>query len=140
MEMYFMLPFVSGTLGLYELINKIYANLLEEVFEGIELLAKKDGSVVPCKILKILDSDGTKTCEVGWLRRDKTLINTSVVKAADLFYRRAPVSRNTLKIFIRDSTTQTTPWVIHENLAKKYGIPTDPPNNIMVRTEHLTFV
>jgi len=135
-----MLPFVSGTLGLHELVNKIYASLLEEVFEGIELHAKKDGSVVPCKILKILDSDGTKMCEVGWLCRDKTLINTSVVKAVDLFYRRSPVSRNTLKLFIRDSTTQTTPWVIHENLAKKYGIPTDPPSDIMVSTEHLTFV
>ncbi|CAN6238353.1 unnamed protein product [Urochloa humidicola] len=120
-----------STLGLHELVNKIYANLLEEVFEGIELHANKDGSVVPCKILKILDSDGTKTCEVGWFGRDKTVINTSVVKASDLFYRRAPVSRNTLKVFIRDSTTQTTPWVIHENLAKKYGIPVDPPDNIM---------
>jgi len=126
-----MLPFVSGTLGLHELVNKIYVSLLEEVFEGIELHSKKDGSVVPCKILKILYSDGTKMCEVGWLCRDKTLINTSVVKAVDLFYRRSPVSRNTLKLFIRDSTTQTTPWVIHENLAKKYGIPTDPPSDIM---------
>ena len=60
-----MLPFVSGTLGLHELVNKIYASLLEEVFEGIELHSKKDGSVVPCKILKILYSDGTKMCEVG---------------------------------------------------------------------------
>ena len=135
-----MLPFVSGTLGLHELVNKIYASLLEEVFEGIELHSKKDGSVVPCKILRILYSDGTKMCEVGWLCRDKTLINTSVVKAVDLFYRRSPVSRNTLKLFIRDSTTQTTPWVIHENLAKKYGIPTDLPSDIMVSTEHLTFV
>ena len=140
MEIYFLLPFVSGTLGLHELVNKIYASLLEEVFEGIELHAKKDGSVVPCKILKILDSDGTKMCEVGWLRQDKTLINTSVVKAADLFYRRAPVSRNTLKLFIRDSTTQTIPWVIHENLAKKYGIPTDPPNDMMVSTFNLFLI
>jgi hypothetical protein len=68
------------------------------------------------------------------------LINTSVVKAADLFYRRAPVSRNTLKIFIRDSTTQTTPWVIHENLAKKYGIPMDPPKDLVVSTELLASV
>ncbi|KAF8653156.1 hypothetical protein HU200_062602 [Digitaria exilis] len=120
-----------STLGLYELINNIYASLLEEVFEGTELHANKDGSVIPCKILKILDSDGPKMCEVGWLRHNNTLINTSVIKAADLFYRRAPVSRNTLKIFIRDSTTQTSPWIIHENLAKKYGIPTDPPSNIM---------
>lgn len=120
-----------STLGLHDLINKIYACLLEEVFEGIELHAKKDGSAVPCKIMKIFYSDGTKMCEVGWIRRNKTLINTSVVKAADLFYRRAPVSRNTLKIFIRDSTTQTTPWVIHENLAKKYGIPMDPPKDLM---------
>nr|CAB3450050.1 unnamed protein product [Digitaria exilis] len=41
-----------STLGLYELVNKIYASLLEEVSEGIELHANKDGSVIPCKILK----------------------------------------------------------------------------------------
>uniref|UniRef100_A0A0A9HDD6 DDT domain-containing protein n=1 Tax=Arundo donax TaxID=35708 RepID=A0A0A9HDD6_ARUDO len=122
-----------STLGLHDLVNKIYASLQEEVFEGIELHAKKDGSEAPCKILKILDSGGTKMYEVGWICQGKTVISTSVIKAADLIHRRAPVSRNTLKFFIRDATSQSTPWIIHENLAKKYGIPVDPPNDIMLQ-------
>ena len=129
-------PFVSGTLGLLELVNKIYVSLQEDVFEGIELHAKKDGSEAPCKILKILDSGDTKLYEVGWIRRDKSkaVVNTSVVKATDLVRRRAPVSRNTLKLLIRDATSHSTPWIIHEHLAKKYGIPMEPPNDIMVST------
>jgi hypothetical protein len=128
--------FVSGTLGLNELVNKIYASLQEEVFEGVELHAKKDGSEAPCKILKILDSGDSKMYEVGWFGRGKTVISTSVVKAPDLIQRRAPVSRNILRIFIRDATSQSTPWVIHEHLSKKYGIPNEPPENILVITLH----
>lgn len=131
-----MFTFISGPLGLYELVDKIYASLLEEVFEGIELHANKDGNVAPCKILKILDSGGTKMCEVGWIRKGKAITNTSVIKAADLFYRRAPVSRNTLKFFIRDATSQSNPWVIHENLAKKFGITIEPPDSVMVSIPH----
>lgn len=70
--------------------------------------------------------------EVGWLLRDKTIISTSVIKGEDLIHRRPPVSRNTLKIFIRDATSQNAPWVIHENLAKRYGIPIEPLNDMMV--------
>ncbi|KAK3158196.1 hypothetical protein QOZ80_2AG0134040 [Eleusine coracana subsp. coracana] len=120
-----------STLGLNELVNKIYASLQEEVFEGIELHAKKDGSEAPCKILKILDSGNSKAYEIGWFGRGKTVISTSVVKAADLIQRRAPVSRNILRIFIRDATSHSTPWVIHEHLSKKYGIPSDPPEDIL---------
>ncbi|KAG8058996.1 hypothetical protein GUJ93_ZPchr0002g25523 [Zizania palustris] len=121
-----------STLGLYELVNKIYDVLQEDVFEGLELYAKQDGLEASCRILKILESDGTKMYEVGWLHRDKTVINMSVIKAADLIRRRAPVSRNTLKIFIRDATSQNAPWIIHENLAKRYGISIEPPNDMML--------
>ncbi|CAM0945664.1 unnamed protein product [Alopecurus aequalis] len=122
-----------STLGSVELVNKIYASLQEDVFEGIELHAKKDGSEAPCKILKILDSGDTKLYEVGWIRPDKTkaVVNTSVVQATDLVRRRAPVSRNTLKLLIRDATSNSKPWIIHEHLAKKYGIPMEPPSDIM---------
>ncbi|KAM0895186.1 hypothetical protein ACQ4PT_023998 [Festuca glaucescens] len=122
-----------STLGLIELVNKIYAALQEDVFEGIELHAKKDDAEAPCKILKILDSGDTKLYEVGWIRqgKSKTVINTSVVKATDLIRRRAPVSRNILKLLIRDSTSHSTLWIIHEHLAKKYGISMEPPNGIM---------
>uniref|UniRef100_A0A0E0CLZ5 DDT domain-containing protein n=1 Tax=Oryza meridionalis TaxID=40149 RepID=A0A0E0CLZ5_9ORYZ len=69
-----------STLGLYELVEKIYASLQEAVFEGLELYAKQDGLEAACRILKILGSDGTKMYEVGWLLRDKTIISTSVIK------------------------------------------------------------
>ncbi|KAL6634162.1 hypothetical protein ACP70R_026833 [Stipagrostis hirtigluma subsp. patula] len=120
-----------STLGLNELVNKIYASLQEVLFEGLELHAQKDGSEAPCKILKILDSGDAKMCEVGWMRYDKTVMNTSIVKATDLIRRRAPVSRNTLKLFIGDVTSQSAPWIIDENLAKKYGIPIEPPTDMM---------
>ncbi|TVU29702.1 hypothetical protein EJB05_21281, partial [Eragrostis curvula] len=120
-----------STLGLNELVNKIYASLQEEIFEGTELYAKKDGSEEHCKILKTLDSGDSKMYEVGWFGRGKTIISTSLVKAADLIQRRSPVSRKILKIFIRDATSHSTPWVIHEHLSKKYGIPNEPPKDIL---------
>ncbi|KAL6899769.1 hypothetical protein ACP4OV_006427 [Aristida adscensionis] len=120
-----------STLGLHDLVNKIYASLQEVLFEGLDLYAQKDGSEAPCKILKILDSGDTKKCEVGWVRYDKTVIGSSIVKAADLIHKRAPVSRATLKTFIEEVTSQKGPWIIDENLAKKYGIPIEPPNDMM---------
>uniref|UniRef100_A0A0D9VH33 DDT domain-containing protein n=1 Tax=Leersia perrieri TaxID=77586 RepID=A0A0D9VH33_9ORYZ len=120
-----------STVGLHELVEKIYGRLHEEVFEGLELHAKQDGLEASCRILKILGSGGTEMYEVGWLLRDKTIISTSVIKGEDLIRRRPPVSRNTLRIFIRDATSQNTPWVIHENLAKRYGIPIEPPSDMM---------
>jgi hypothetical protein len=134
--------FVSGTIGLIELVNKIYVAVQEDVFEGMELHAKKDDAEAPCKILKIIESGDTKLYEVGWIRqgRTKTVINTSVVKATDLIRRRAPVSRNILKLLIRDSTSHSSPWILHEHLAKKYGISMEPPNDIMVRVSSCIYI
>ncbi|XP_003575146.1 DDT domain-containing protein DDB_G0282237 [Brachypodium distachyon] len=106
-----------STLGLQALVDKIYATLQEDM-----LHAKKDGFEAACNTTKTTDSGDTKMY---------TAIDTSVVKAIDLVRRRAPVSRNTLKLLIGDSTSQSTPWIIHEHLAKEYGIPMDPPNDLM---------
>lgn len=122
----------AGTLNLTDLVNKVYSSLVLDLFEGLELDAKKDGSEAACKILKVISSGGTKSYEVGWIGKENEFISTSVVKADDLILKKAPASRNALKLFIRESTTKTSPWTLHADLAKKYGIPTEVPVDFMV--------
>ncbi|KAF0893176.1 hypothetical protein E2562_023199 [Oryza meyeriana var. granulata] len=122
-----------STLSLTDLVNKIYGILQEDFFEGLELNSRKDGSVSACKILKVIIGSGnTKMYEVGWIGEDNAVINTSVVQADDLVIRKkARASRSMLKMFIRESTSQNSPWIIHSNLAKKYGIPSEPPKDLL---------
>uniref|UniRef100_A0A0E0KQX9 DDT domain-containing protein n=1 Tax=Oryza punctata TaxID=4537 RepID=A0A0E0KQX9_ORYPU len=122
-----------STLSLTDLVNKIYGILQEDFFEGLELNGRKDGSLSACKILKvIIDSGNTKMYEVGWIGQDNAVTNTSVVQADDLVIRKkAHASRSMLKIYIRESTSQNSPWIIHANLAKKYGIRTEPPKDLL---------
>ncbi|CAL5016886.1 unnamed protein product [Urochloa decumbens] len=120
-----------STLSLTELVEKVYHSLLLEFFEGLELHAKKYGSEAACKILKAIDSGSTKLYEVGWLGQDNAVVNTSVVKADDLIRKKAPASRNQLKMFIRDSTSKIPPWIVNADLANKYGIDPEPPEDIM---------
>jgi hypothetical protein len=110
----------------------IYGRLQEDLFEGLELHAKKDGSEAACKILKVIGSGNTKSYEVGWIDQDNAVISTSVLRAEDLIRKKAPSGRNMLKLFIRESTSQNSPWIVHEDLAKKFGIPTEPPEDMMV--------
>ncbi|RLM65315.1 hypothetical protein C2845_PM16G08200 [Panicum miliaceum] len=119
------------TLSFTDLLEKVYSSLQLDPFEGLELHAKKDGSEAACKILKVIGSGSTKSCEVGWLDQDNAVVNTSLVKADDLIRKKAPASRNTLKIFIRDSTSKRSPWIVNADLAKKYGIEIEPPEDIM---------
>uniref|UniRef100_I1PLI7 DDT domain-containing protein n=1 Tax=Oryza glaberrima TaxID=4538 RepID=I1PLI7_ORYGL len=107
--------------------------LQEDFFEGLELNGRKDGSVSACKILKVIIGSGnTKMYEVGWIGQDNAVTNTSVLQADDLVIRKkARASRSMLKIYIRESTSQNSPWIIHANLAKKYGIPTEPPKDLL---------
>ncbi|TKW04497.1 hypothetical protein SEVIR_7G113400v4 [Setaria viridis] len=120
-----------STLSLTDLLEKVYCSLLLDFFEGQELHAKKDGSEAACKILKVIGSGSTKLYEVGWLGQENAVVNTSVVKADDLIRKKAPASRNILKMFIRDSTSKRSPWIVNADLARKYGIDTEPPEDIM---------
>ncbi|KAM0916681.1 hypothetical protein ACQ4PT_010025 [Festuca glaucescens] len=120
-----------STLSLTDLVNKIYGRLQEDLFEGLELHAKKDGSDAACKILKVIGSGNTTSYEVGWTDKDNAVISTSVLRADDLIRKKAPSGRNMLKLFIRESTSQNSPWIVHASLAKKYGIPTEPPEDMM---------
>jgi hypothetical protein len=69
---------------------------------------------------------------VGWTDKENAVISTSVLRADDLIRKKAPSGRNMLKLFIRESTSQNSPWIVHTSLAKKYGIPTEPPEGMMV--------
>ncbi|XP_037485703.1 DDT domain-containing protein DDB_G0282237-like [Triticum dicoccoides] len=120
-----------STLSLTDLVNKIYGSLQENLFEGLELHAKRDGLEAACKILKVIGSGETTSYEVGWIGQDNAITSTSVLRADDLIRKKAPCGRNMLKIFIRESTSQNSPWIVHMNLAKKYGIPTEPPKDMI---------
>lgn len=120
-----------STLSLTDLVNKIYGSLQENLFEGLELHSTRDGSEAACKILKVIGSGNTTSYEVGWIGQDNAITSTSVLRANDLIRKKAPCGRNMLKIFIRESTSQNSPWIVHMNLAKKYGIPTEPPKDMI---------
>lgn len=118
-------------LPLSELVHKIKAELQENLVEGLELQGKKDGSVYPCKITKMLDEKAGKgRYEVVWLDNDANVTGTAVVGEEDLVRKKLPFGREVLKSYIRESTYRSLPWVIHNNLASKYGIPTDPPEDL----------
>ncbi|CAL9081762.1 unnamed protein product [Musa textilis] len=123
-----MIQFSTSTLN--DLVNEMYYKLEESLFEGLELQGRKDDSVYSCKILKILDDGNTVQYQVGWFDKDKKVIDSSIVKAEDLIHKKRPFSRRVLKEFIKESTYQTSPWVVHENVAKKHGIMTEPPEEL----------
>lgn len=124
-----------STLTLKDLVDALYTKLQEHLFEGFELHGRKDQSVYTCKILKILQDGSDIQYEVGWLDKEKRVIETSIAKADDLICKKAPYSRSVLKAFIRESTSQSAPWVVHEELAKKHGISTKPPEDLVARSK-----
>ncbi|MQM01478.1 hypothetical protein Taro_034233 [Colocasia esculenta] len=112
---------------LKHLVNSISTKLQERLFKGAELFARKEQSVCACRILKILENEDRICYEVGWLDKNKDITSTSIVSSDELMHKKLPFSRSTLKSFIRESTSRSAPWVIHEKLAKKYNIPIAPP-------------
>ncbi|XP_058097720.1 uncharacterized protein LOC131242836 [Magnolia sinica] len=119
-----------STLRLKDLISTIFTRLQGHLLEGEELYGRKDQSVCPCRILKILEDADNTHYEVGWLDKNKKVTGVSTVNALNLIRRKLPFSRNLLKSFIRESTSQSAPWVVHDNLARKHGILTEPPEGL----------
>lgn len=118
-------------LRLKDLVSSISTKLQEHLLEGAELYGRKEHSIQPCKILKVLENNVNNTSyEVGWLDKYKKVTGTSTVKAEDLIQKRLPFSRDLLKSFIRESTSQSVPWVVRDELARKYGISTEPPEEL----------
>ncbi|KAJ4761743.1 DDT domain-containing protein [Rhynchospora pubera] len=119
-----------STLSLMNLVDKVWVKMQEDIFEGLELHARKKDSNLPCRILKVITDGSTLKYEVGWLNREKKITETSILNSDDLIRKRPPLSRNMLKVFIKESTSQNAPWVVREDLAKKYGVPTNPPEEM----------
>ena len=120
-----------GTLKLKDLVDSVSAKLLDRLFKGAELFAKKGDCIHACKILDILeDKKHTIRYKVGWFERDKEITGTSVVDSKDLVRKKLPFSRGTLKSFIRESTSRSCPWVVYDNVAKKHGVSSEPPDEL----------
>ncbi|XP_021733313.1 DDT domain-containing protein DDB_G0282237-like isoform X1 [Chenopodium quinoa] len=118
-------------LPLSDLVRKIKAELQESLVEGAKLQGKKDGCVHSCKIIKVFDEEAGKgRYEVAWLDNDDKISGTAVVGEEDFVRKKLPFGREVLKSYIRESTYRSLPWVIHNNLASKYGIPTDTPEEL----------
>ncbi|KAL2942749.1 Bromodomain adjacent to zinc finger domain protein 1A [Bienertia sinuspersici] len=123
--------FFTGMLPLSDLVHKIKAELQQNLVEGLELQGKKNGYVCPCKIIKVLDEKAGKgSYEVAWLDSDAKFNEITVVGEADLVRKKFPFGREVLKSYVRESTYRSLPWVIHNELASKYGIPTEPPEDL----------
>lgn len=119
-----------STLKFADLVNSICKKLQERLLEGDHLYGRKDQSVCPCKILKVLEDADKISYEVGWIDKDKNVIENSVVKAEDMIRKKLPFSREVLKSFIRESTFQSHPWIVHEKLAKQHCISTEVPEEL----------
>ncbi|CAO2836991.1 unnamed protein product [Amaranthus hypochondriacus] len=125
-------------LPLSDLVRKIKEELQENLVEGVELHAKKDGYIRPCKIIKVLDEEaGNSRYEIAWLDTDAKVNGSVVVGQEHLIRKKLPFGREVLKSYIRESTYRSLPWVIHNNLASKYGIPTDIPEELKGKVSFL---
>lgn len=118
-------------LSLKDLADAIAEKLQKRLFVGAELCGRKDNGVFLCKISKVLEEAPDKIqYEVAWLDKNKKVTEKSLLNREDLIHKKLPFSRNVLKSFIRESTYRSAPWVLHDKLARNYGISTDPPGEL----------
>ncbi|GLT53206.1 hypothetical protein SLA2020_264930 [Shorea laevis] len=117
--------------SLKDLADAIAEKLQKRLFVGAELCGRKDNGVFLCKISKVLEEAPDKIqYEVAWLDKNKKVTEKSLLNREDLIHKKLPFSRNVLKSFIRESTYRSAPWVLHDKLARNYGISTDPPGEL----------
>lgn len=130
--LYIARPFCfAGLLSLKDLADAIAEKLQKRLFVGAELYGRTDNGVYPCKILKVLEEGPSKIrYEVAWLHKNKKVMDNSLVNGEDLIQKKPHFSRNVLKSFIRESTHQSAPWVLHDELARNHGISTDLPEEL----------
>ena len=79
--------------------------------------------------MKVLKDDDKTKYEVAWLDKDKNVTGNSLVNGGDLI-KKLPFTREVLKSFIKEYTNRNAPWVLHDQLAKKHGISTDPSEEL----------
>ncbi|XP_011628822.1 DDT domain-containing protein DDB_G0282237 isoform X1 [Amborella trichopoda] len=123
-----------STLKQNDLVSTIYRSLQWCFAEGEETYGSFENSMCPCKILRVLEKadgkDGPQY-EVGWLDKSKNVASISIVNAESLTRKKLPFTREMLKSFMRESTSKTSPWVVHDILAQKHGISREPPKEIL---------
>ncbi|KAF5745091.1 DDT domain-containing protein [Tripterygium wilfordii] len=117
-------------LSLKDLADTIATKLQDCLFVGAELLGRKDGGLFFCKILKAVEGGDKARYEVAWLDRYKKVVENTIANREDLVCRKLPFSRQVLKSFIRESTYRSSPWVLHDKLAQKHEISTNPPEEL----------
>ncbi|KAJ8540205.1 hypothetical protein K7X08_030124 [Anisodus acutangulus] len=117
-------------LSLKDLGDAVSQKLQGCLLEGSEVYGRKNNHVYSCKIVRVV-KDGEKThYEVAWLDKYERLPENTAIDEEDLIRCKVRFSRAFLRSFIRESTYRSIPWVLHEKLAKKHGIPTDPPDEL----------
>ncbi|KAJ3675511.1 hypothetical protein LUZ60_004553 [Juncus effusus] len=119
-----------STSNFSDLVDTIWVRIQENVYEGLQCQAKKDNIIAPCKIMKIIPNGESSSYEIGWLDKDKQVINTSIVNSDDLIRKKSPISKNMLRFFIKNSTSQNAPWIVNQELSKKYDISTNLPEEL----------
>lgn len=117
-------------LSLKDLGDAVAQKLQGCLSEGSELYGRKNNHEYSCKIERVV-KDGEQTrYEVAWLDKYERLPENTTINEEDLVRCKQRFSRAFLRSFIRESTYRSIPWVLHEQLAKKHGIPTDPPDEL----------
>ncbi|KAK4353537.1 hypothetical protein RND71_025731 [Anisodus tanguticus] len=120
----------ESILSLKDLGDAVAQKLQGCLLEGSEVYGRKNNHVYSCKIERVV-KDGEKThYEVAWLDKYERLPENTAINEEDLIRCKVRFSRAFLRSFIRESTYRSIPWVLHEKLAKKHGIPTDPPDEL----------
>ncbi|CAI9108799.1 OLC1v1008489C1 [Oldenlandia corymbosa var. corymbosa] len=114
-------------LKLRDLVNAIAGMFEGRLFEGRELYGMKNNQPSLCRIIKIYEDDSEMRFEVAWLNKDRKVTENEVIDE-EVFISKLPFTRGVLKSFIRESTYRNGPWVLHENVARKHGISTEPPD------------
>ncbi|CAN4115326.1 unnamed protein product [Withania somnifera] len=117
-------------LSLKDLGDAVAQKLQGCLSEGSELYGRKNNHVYSCKIERVVKDGEKARYEVAWLDKYEKLPENTSIDEEDLIRCKLRFSRAFLRSFIRESTYRSIPWVLHENLAKKHEIPTDPPDEL----------
>lgn len=125
--------FMAEMLNLKDLVNSIAAKFQGPFSEGAELYGRKDGRLHLCKIIKVVEVADKKKYEIEWLGGDHKMSGRALVNGDELTEKNPPFSKRVLKSFIKDSTYRSLPWVLHDNLSKKHGISTIPPEELKIK-------
>lgn len=128
-------------LRLDDLVSAILKAFKDCFVVGEEVDCVKENVTMPCKVMGVNEGqdheNGISSYEVGWLDNDKNVVRKSVESTHSLVRKKVPFTRALVKSFIRESVKDNasrnsqTPLVVLEKLCHKYGITTDPPEELM---------